>query len=328
MKKVRLGSSELMVSQICLGCMGFGDPGQGMHKWTLDYEETKAIIAYALDKGINFFDTAMAYQGGTSEIYLGRALKELAKREDVVIATKYTPRTVEQIQRGISAEDHINTCLKNSLDRLSTDYIDLYIMHMWDTNTPIEESLRILHATVLSGKVKAIGISNCFAWQLAEANVIAKAQGYTPFSSVQGHYNLIFREEEREMSPYCTSHDVAMTPYSALASGRLSKRPDEKSQRLELDKFARGKYDATKEQDSLIIERVMELADRKAVSMTEISLAWLLSKVTSPVVGATKTSHIDGAVKASQLILSPEECAYLEELYTPHPLVGVMAQHN
>ena len=158
--------------------------------------------------------------------------------------------------------------------------------------------------------------------------MIAKAQGYTPFTSVQGHYNLIFREEEREMRPYCTSHDVAMTPYSALASGRLSKRPDEKSQRLELDKFAKGKYEATKEQDSLIIERVMELADRKAVSMTEISLAWLLSKVTSPVVGATKTSHIDGAVKASQLILSPEECAYLEELYTPHPLVGVMAKQG
>lgn len=328
MNKVRLGTSELLVSQICLGCMGFGDSGSGMHKWTLNYEESKAIIAYALDSGINFFDTAMAYQGGTSEIYLGRALKELAKREDVVIATKYTPRTIDQIQMGISAEDHLETCLKDSLNRLGTDTIDLYIMHMWDANTPIEESLRILHAMVLSGKVRAIGISNCFAWQVAEANAIAKAKGYTPFTSVQGHYNIIFREEEREMRPYCVSHDVAMTPYSALASGRLSKRPDEKSQRLELDNFAKGKYDASKEQDALIIERVMELADRKAVSMTEISLAWLLSKVTSPVVGATKTSHIDGAVKASQLILSPEECAYLEEPYTPHPLVGVMAKQG
>lgn len=328
MNKVRLGTSELLVSQICLGCMGFGDSGSGMHKWTLNYEESKAIIAYALDSGINFFDTAMAYQGGTSEIYLGRALKELAKREDVVIATKYTPRTIDQIQMGISAEDHLETCLKDSLNRLGTDTIDLYIMHMWDANTPIEESLRILHAMVLSGKVRAIGISNCFAWQVAEANAIAKAKGYTPFTSVQGHYNIIFREEEREMRPYCVSHDVAMTPYSALASGRLLKRPDEKSQRLELDNFAKGKYDASKEQDALIIERVMELADRKAVSMTEISLAWLLSKVTSPVVGATKTSHIDGAVKASQLILSPEECAYLEEPYTPHPLVGVMAKQG
>lgn len=328
MNKVRLGTSELLVSQICLGCMGFGDSGQGMHKWTLNYEESKAIIAYALDSGINFFDTAMPYQGGTSEIYLGRALKELAKREDVVIATKYTPRTIDQIQMGISAEDHLETCLKDSLNSLGTDTIDLYIMHIWDANTPIEESLRILHSMVLSGKVRAIGISNCFAWQVAEANAIAKAKGYTPFTSVQGHYNLIFREEEREMRPYCVSHDVAMTPYSALASGRLSKRPDEKSQRLELDNFAKGKYDASKEQDALIIERVMELADRKAVSMTEISLAWLLSKVTSPVVGATKTSHIDGAVKASQLILSPEECAYLEEPYTPHPLVGVMAKQG
>jgi len=327
-KKVRLGSSELFVSQICLGCMGFGDPGQGMHKWTLDYEQSKAIIQYALDNGINFFDTAMSYQGGTSEIYLGRALKELAKREEVVIATKFTPRTVEQIQMGISAEEHINTCLMNSLDRLGTETIDLYIMHMWDPNTPIEESLRILHATVLSGKVKAIGISNCFAWQLAKANEIAKAKGYTPFTSVQGHHNLVFREEEREMRPYCLAHDVAMTPYSALASGRLSKRPEEKSQRLDQDTFAMGKYDATKEQDQLIIERVMDLADQKSVSMTEVALAWLLTKVTSPVVGATKTSHLDGALKATQLSLSRAECDYLEELYTPHPLVGVMAQNR
>lgn len=276
MEYVQLGNSDLKVSKICLGCMGFGDPKAGMHSWTLGYEDSKAIIKHALDNGINFFDTAMGYQGGTSEMYLGRAIKELAHREDVVIATKYFPRPKES---DLSAKEYISSCLNASLERLQMDYVDLYILHMWDYNTPIEETLEALHELVESGKVRALGISNCFAWQLARTNEIAKANGWTPFVSVQGHYNLIFREEEREMAPYCHFENIAMTPYSSLASGRLSKPlNDTSSKRMQEDSFAKGKYDGTASQDALIIERVQELAEKKNVSMTEISLAWLLKK--------------------------------------------------
>ena len=326
MEYIKLGNSDLKVSKVCLGCMGFGDASKGMHSWTLPLKESKEIIKYALDSGINFFDTAMAYQGGTSEEFLGEAIKEYASREDVVIATKYIPRSKEAIDNGITAEEHINECLKNSLKRLQMDYVDLYILHMWDYDTPIEETMRILNNLVKSGKVRYIGISNCYAWQIAKANEIAKANGYAEFISVQGHYNLIFREEEREMAPYCKSENIAMTPYSALASGRLAKPLGEESKRLKEDSFAKGKYDATKDEDLEIIKRVQEIADKRNVSMTEVSLSWLLNKTSSPVVGATKKSHIDGAVKAVNLNLSEEEIKYLEELYKPHAIVGVMAQ--
>lgn len=328
MKYTNLGNTNLKVSRICLGCMGFGDPQAGMHSWTLDYEKSKEIIAYALESGINFFDTAMSYQGGTSEIYVGRALRELARREDVVIATKFVPRDEKSIAQGISGQEHVRRCLDASLKRLGVDYVDLYILHMWDYHTPIEEILDGLHLLIQEGKVRHIGISNCSAWQIAKANEIAKARGYEQFISVQGHYNLIFREEEREMAPYALAHGIAMTPYSALASGRLARRPDETSNRFEQDKFAKGKYDATADVDLRIITRVEELAQKKGVSMTEISLGWLLSKVSAPIVGATKKHHIDGAVKAVELELSNSEIEYLEELYQPHALVGVMAQNN
>lgn len=326
MKYVQLGNSDLKVSKVCLGCMGFGKSAQGMHSWTLPEDESREIIKYALEQGINFFDTAMAYQGGTSEEFLGRAIKDFARREDVVIATKFTNRTKEEIEAGISAKEHILKCLDESLKRLQMDYVDLYIYHSWDSNTPIEEVLEALNETVESGKVKYIGISNCYAWQLAKANAIAREHGWPQFVSVQGHYNLIFREEEREMSPLCEEENIAMTPYSALASGRLAKHPGEDSKRMSEDAYAKGKYDATKDADLIIIRRVEELAEKRQVSMTEISLAWLMSKVTSPVVGATKKHHIDGAVKAVELELNEQEINYLEETYQPHALVGMMAK--
>ncbi|RGC22462.1 aldo/keto reductase [Absiella sp. AM54-8XD] len=328
MEYITLGNSDLQVSRICLGCMGFGDAKQGMHTWTLPYEDSKKIIQHALESGINFFDTAMAYQSGTSEIYLGKAIKELAKREDVIIATKFSPRTQEEINQHISGQQHVENCLNASLERLGMEYVDLYIYHMWDYHTPIEEIMEGLHRVIQQGKVRYIGISNCYAYQLAKANMIARANGWEEFISIQGHYNLIFREEEREMVPYCKEGNIALTPYSALASGRLAKKAGEQSKRLVEDQFAKGKYDASADIDLQIIKRVEELAEKRNVSMTEISLAWLLTKATSPVVGATKLHHIDGAVKAVDLKLSEDEINYLEELYKPHPLVGVMAQNK
>lgn len=328
MKYTKLGNSDLNVSRICLGCMGFGDAKSGMHSWTLDETASKEIIRHALESGINFFDTAIGYQGGTSEQYVGRALKTLTKRENVVVATKFPGRSPADIEAGLSGQQYVAKMLDTSLSNLGMDYVDLYILHMWDYNTPIEEILEGLDNAVKAGKVRAIGISNCYAYQLAKANAIAEREGFAKFVSVQGHYNLIFREEEREMARLCKEDNIAMTPYSALASGRLSRLPGETSKRLEEDSFAKGKYDQTAEQDGVIIARVAELAGKRGVTMTEISLAWLLTKVTAPVVGATKPHHIDGAVKAVDLELTAEEIAYLEEPYVPHKLVGVMAQNR
>ena len=328
MQYTKLGNSELKVSRICMGCMGFGDAGNGQHSWTLDEEHSREIIKHGLELGVNFFDTAIGYQSGTSEQYLGRALRDFAKREDVVVATKFLPRTQEEIAAGITGQQHIEQMVNTSLKNLGIDYIDLYIYHMWDYETPLYDIMEGLDRMVKAGKVRYIGISNCFAYQLAKANALAEEEGFRKFVSIQGHYNLIFREEEREMAKLCAEDNIAMTPYSALAGGRLSKHPGETSKRLEEDSYAKFKYDATAEQDAAIINRVAELAEKRGVSMTEISLAWLLTKVTSPVVGATKLHHIEGAAKATELALTPEECAYLEEPYIPHKLVGVMAQNT
>lgn len=328
MKYTKLGNSDLNVSRICMGCMGFGDAAKGQHSWTLDEQHSGEIIERGLVLGVNFFDTAIAYQGGTSEQYVGRALRELAKREDVVVATKFLPRTPQDIAAGISGQQHIERMIDKSLENLGMEYVDLYIYHMWDYQTPLYDIMEGLDRVVKTGKARYIGISNCFAWQLAKANALAEKEGFTKFVSVQGHYNLIFREEEREMVPYCQEEKIALTPYSALAGGRLSKQPGEKSARLEQDSYARSKYDKTKEQDEAIIRRVAELAEKRGVSMTEISLAWLLTKVASPVVGATKFHHIEGAAKAVELNLTKEESEYLEEAYLPHALVGVMAQNH
>lgn len=328
MKYTKLGKSDLTVSRICMGCMGFGDAKNGQHSWTLDEENSRRIIRRGLELGVNFFDTAIGYQGGTSEQYLGRALKDFAKRQDVVVATKFLPRTAAEIKAGVSGQEHIQRSVDTSLKNLGMDYVDLYIYHMWDYETPLYDIMDGLNRIVKAGKARYAGISNCFAYQLAKANALAEKEGFPKFVSVQSHYNLIFREEEREMAKLCAQDEIAMTPYSALAGGRLSRSPGETSKRLEEDDYARLKYDATAEQDAVIIRRVEELAKRRDVTMTEVSLAWLLTRTTAPVAGATKLHHVEAAAKAVELSLSPEETAYLEEAYVPHRLVGVMAQNT
>ncbi len=328
MQYTRLGNSELEVSRICMGCMGFGDAGNGQHSWTINEEHSREIIRRGLELGVNFFDTAIGYQSGTSEQYLGRALKDFAERDSVVVATKFLPRTPEEIEAGVTGQVHIERMINTSLKNLGMDHVDLYIYHMWDYETPLYDIMDGLNRVVKAGKARYIGISNCFAYQLAKANALAEKEGFAKFVSVQGHYNLIFREEEREMAKLCAEDHIAMTPYSALAGGRLSKHPGETSKRQAEDGYAKFKYDATAKQDGIIINRVAELSERHGVSMTEVSLAWLLGKVTAPVVGATKLHHIEGAAKAVDLTLTPEEITYLEEKYVPHRLVGVMAQNT
>ena len=328
MQYTKLGSSNLTVSRVCMGCMGFGDPNNGQHSWTLDEEHSREIIRHGLELGINFFDTAIGYQSGTSEQYVGRALRDFAKRDEVVVATKFLPRTQEEIESGVSGQQHIQRMIDTSLKNLGMDHVDLYIYHMWDHQTPLYDIMDGLNRIVKAGKARYIGISNCFAYQLAKANALAEKEGFAKFVSIQGHYNLIFREEEREMAKLCAEDNISMTPYSALAGGRLSKHPGETSKRLEEDSYAKFKYDATAQQDSVIIQRVAELAEKRGVTMTEISLAWLLTKVTSPVVGATKRHHVEGAAKATEIVLTAGEIAYLEAPYVPHNLVGVMAQNT
>lgn len=328
MKYTKLGNSDLHISRICMGCMGFGEAGNGQHSWTVDEEHSREIIKKGLELGINFFDTAIGYQSGTSEQYLGRAIRDFAERDSVVIATKFLPRTNEEIEAGITGQQHIETMLDKSLENLGMDYVDLYIYHMWDYNTPLHDIMEGLNNAVKSGKARYIGISNCFAYQLAKANALAEKEGFAKFVSVQGHYNLIFREEEREMAKLCREDNIAMTPYSALAGGRLSKYPGETSKRLQEDSYAHLKYDATARQDGIIIDRVIQLAEKHGVSMTEISLAWLLTKVTAPVVGATKLYQAEGMAKAAELTLTDDELTFLEEPYVPHNLVGVMAQNT
>ena len=323
-----LGVSGLNVSSICMGCMGFGEAGNGQHTWTIDEDHSREIIRRGLELGVNFFDTAIGYQSGTSEQYLGRALRDYARRDEVVVATKFLPRTQEEIKTGITGQQHIERMINKSLINLGMDYVDLYIYHMWDYETPLYDIMEGLDHVVKAGKARYIGIANCYAYQLVRANALAEKEGFTRFISVQNHYNLIFREEEREMAKLCCEDQIAMTPYSALAGGRLAKYPGETSKRMQEDSYARLKYDAAAEQDGAIISRVALLAEKRGVSMTEISLAWLMTKVTSPIVGATKPHHVEGAAKAADLKLSEEEISYLEELYIPHKLVGVMAQNT
>ena len=328
MKYTKLGNSNLKVSRVCMGCMGFGDSKNGMHTWTLPENESLEIIKNGLDNGINFFDTAIGYQNGTSEQYVGRAVREYASRDDVVVATKFLPRSEDEIKNNVSGQKHIHSFVDKSLENLGLDYIDLYIYHMWDYNTPLYDILEGLNEVIEEGKVKYIGISNCFAWQLAKANALAESEGFSKFVSIQGHYNLIFREEEREMIPLCQTDNIATTPYSSLASGRLSRLPGEESKRLNEDFYAKLKYQNSEAQDMEIIQRVSEIAKNYDVSMTEVSLAWLLTKVTSPIVGATKLHHVEGAVNSVDLTLTADDISYLEEPYVAHDLVGVMADNK
>lgn len=328
MEYIKLGNSDLKVSRVCLGCMSYGISQGDQNTWILPYEESKEIVNYALSQGINFFDTAMSYGNGSSEECLGKILKECSKREDVIIATKISPKGSNPAKDNVSVSDYVDECLSNSLKRLQVDYIDLYILHWWDFQNPIEQYLESFHKHIQEGKIKYIGISNCFAYQIAKANAYARSKGWEQFVSVQSHYNLIMREDEREMLPFCADENIAMTPYSSLASGRLSRRPGERSKRSELDSFAKSKYEKSADQDQGIIDRVDELSQKKNVSMSEIALAWLRYKNAFPTIGATKKSHIDTAVKSVKVDLNQDEIKYLEELYTPHKLVGVMAMNS
>lgn len=323
MEKRQFGQTDLYVSDVCLGCMGFGEAASGMHAWTVDYPTSAQLIHAAQDLGVNFFDTAMSYQNGTSEEFVGRALKENNSREKSVIATKFMPQSITQLYPDLAPKDYIVRCLEESLRRLQTDYIDLYILHAWDDTISPLELMQTLAELVKSGKVRHIGVSNAFSWQVAQANEIAKAHHLPTFASMQGHYNLIFREEEREMLPYCQKEGMAYTPYSSLASGRLARLTSD-SKRAQLDTYAKGKYEATKDQDQIIIQRVAELAEKKNTSMSAIALTWLMQKGTFPIMGVTKDRHLTTLSQLDGISLTPEECQYLEENYHAHDLVGMM----
>jgi aryl-alcohol dehydrogenase-like predicted oxidoreductase len=327
MNYVKLGNTGMDVSPICLGAMSFGMAEGWVHNpWALDEEASRTIIKRALDLGINFFDTANVYAFGTSEEILGQALKDYANRDEIVIATKVFGKMRESPNGGGLSRKAIMSEIDRSLKRLGTDYVDLYIIHRWDYNTPIEETMEALHDIVKTGKARYIGASAMYACQFQKALHVAEKHGWTRFVSMQNHYNLIYREEEREMMPLCVEEKIAITPYSPLASGRLARTASETTTRHETDSIAKNKYDATAEADQIVIERVAETAAKHEVPMAHIALAWMLQKapVVAPIIGATKISHLESAVEALVVKLSPEEIAYLEEPYVPHPLVGLI----
>jgi aryl-alcohol dehydrogenase-like predicted oxidoreductase len=325
MEYIRLGSTGMKVSRICLGCMGFGDAERWVHKWVLNEENSRPIIQKALELGIDFFDTANVYSIGASEEILGRALKDFAKRDDVIIATKVHGKMREEPNGGGLSRKAILSEIDNSLKRLGTDYVDLYQIHRWDYETPIEETMEVLNNVVQAGKARYIGASAMWAWQFQKALYVAEKHGWTRFVSMQDHYNLIYREEEREMLPLCRAEKIGSIPYSPLASGRLTRdRSSESTLRSETDQIAKAKYDATADSDGHIIERVAELAQKYGASRTHIALAWLLQKepVTAPIIGATKIAHLEEAVGALSVKLTPDDVVYLEEPYVPHRIVG------
>jgi aryl-alcohol dehydrogenase-like predicted oxidoreductase len=329
MNYVNLGKTGLKVSRICLGCMSYGAPATGelkpgSHAWTLNEKESEPFFRQALSFGINFFDTANVYSGGASEEVLGRFLKANTRREKVVIATKvHGAMRDEPNGRGLSRKA-IFYELDQSLRRLQTDYVDLYQIHRWDYETPIEETLEALHDVVKSGKVRYIGASSMHAWQFTKALYLADLHGWTRFVSMQNHYNLLYREEEREMLPLCQSENIGVIPWSPLARGRLA-RPwqSEHTKRYDTDQFGKSMYLRTEEADRQVVDRLSQIAERRGVPCAQLALAWLLSKpVASPIIGATKPHHLDDAVAALALRLTPEEIASLEEPYTPHPVLG------
>lgn len=324
MKYVKLGNTGLDVSRLCLGCMGFGEPGRGFHEWVLNEENSRPIIKKALDLGINFFDTANVYAEGTSEEIVGRALKEYANRDEIVLATKVFSRMHDGPNGSGLSRKAIMSEIDKSLKRLGTDYVDLYQVHRWDDHTPIEETMEALHDVVKAGKVRYIGASVMHAWQFQKALHVAEKHNWTPFVSMQNHYNLIYREEEREMMPLCKEEHIGVIPFSPLASGRLTRDWQETTHRSETDLVQKAKYDATAEADRVIIDQVAAIAEIHNVPRVQIALAWLLQKapVTSPIIGATKISHLEDAVAALSLTLSSEEIALLEDSYVPHPVYG------
>lgn len=324
MEYVKLGNTGLDVSRFCLGCMSFGVADRWIHEWVLNEENSRPIIKKALDLGINFFDTANVYSDGTSEEIVGRALKDYANRDEVVIATKVHGRMHKGPNGAGLSRKAIMSEIDKSLKRLGTDYVDLYQIHRWDYDTPIEETMEALHDVVKAGKARYIGASAMYAWQFQKALYTAEKNGWTRFVSMQNHLNLIYREEEREMLPLCKEEKIGVIPYSPLASGRLIRDWNETTYRSETDQVQKSKYDATAEADRLVVMRVAALAEKHGVPRIHIALAWLLQKepVSAPIIGATKVSHLEDAVGAFSISLTPEEISYLEEPYVPHSIVG------
>jgi aryl-alcohol dehydrogenase-like predicted oxidoreductase len=326
MDYVNLGKSGLKVSRICLGCMSYGEPERGQHPWTLNEEQSRPLIKRALELGVNFFDTANVYSAGSSEEIVGRALRDFAKRDEVVLATKVHGKMREDPNgKGLSRKA-ILCEIDASLRRLGTDYVDLYQTHRWDYDTPIEETLEALHDVVKAGKARYVGASSMFAWQFCKALDLANRHGWTRFISMQNHYNLLYREEEREMMGLCLAEGIGVIPWSPVARGRLGRpwEPEPSTARAKTDEFGRSLYGKTEDADRKVIERVGQIAKAKGSPRAQVALAWLLHKpgVTAPIVGATKPNHLEDAVAAVTLKLSPQEIASLEEPYVPHPVVG------
>ena len=322
MKYTKLGNTDISISKLCVGCMSFGKAGT-MHDWTLDERQSESVIAHALELGINFFDTANVYSAGTSEEYLGKALKNLTSREKVVIASKV------YFNEGRLAKNAIHREIDGTLKRLGTDYLDLYIIHRFDYDTPIEETMEALHELVKAGKVRAIGASAMYGYQFYNMQLAAEKHGWTKFSAMENHYNLLYREDERELIPICEQMNVSLMPYSPLAAGHLARKTWESdSARGKTDRVARGKYDRMEQQDIHIVERVAELANRHGCKMSQIALAWQWAKgIAAPIVGATKAAYLTDAAEALNVSLTAEDVAYLEEMYVPHPIVGAIKQN-
>jgi len=319
-----LGNTGLKVSELCLGCMTFGVPERGDHPWTLPEEQSRALIRQAVDAGINYFDTANSYSDGTSEEIVGRALKDFMRRDEAVIATKvYFPMHKGPNGGGLSRKA-IFAEIDASLRRLGTDYVDLYQIHRWDYSTPIEETLEALHDVVRSGKARYIGASSMHAWQFSKALYVARQHGWTPFVSMQNHYNLLYREEEREMMPLCAAERIAVVPWSPLARGRLTRAWETETGRSRTDEYGNKLYETTGEADRKVVEQVAAIAGARAVPKAQVALAWIALKpfVTAPIVGASKPQHLEDAVGALNLRLDAAEIARLEAPYVPHPIVG------
>jgi aryl-alcohol dehydrogenase-like predicted oxidoreductase len=323
MKYVKLGTTGLDVSAICLGCMSYGEPALGGHPWSLDEETSQPFYRAAVESGINFFDTANVYSAGSSEEFLGRALQKYTNRDEVVIATKVHGAMRQGPNGAGLSRKAILTEVDHSLRRLGTDYIDLYQIHRLDRRVPLEETLEALHDVVRAGKVRYLGASSMYAWQFSKALYTADAHGWTRFVSMQDHYNLLNREEEREMLPLCADQGIGVIPWSPLARGRLAREWDDKTARSEQDEFGRVLYD-TASSDRVVVDRVGEIANERAIPRAQVALAWMLSKpvITAPIVGATKPNHLEDAVAAVDVELSDDEIARLEEPYVPHPVAG------
>jgi aryl-alcohol dehydrogenase-like predicted oxidoreductase len=324
MEYVKLGKTGLEVSRICLGCMTYGDPGKGTHAWSLPEQDSRPLLKQAIEAGINFLDTANTYSNGSSEEIVGRAIKDFARREDIVLATKVFNRMRPGPNGAGLSRKAIFDEIDNSLRRLGTDYVDLYQIHRWDYTTPIEETLEALHDVVRAGKARYIGASSMYAWQFAKALYISRLNGWTEFVSMQNHVNLLYREEEREMLPFCEDQKIAVIPWSPLARGRLTRDWDEATNRSQTDEFGKTLYVQAIESDRKIVDAVGALAKARGVSRAQIATAWILQKsaVTAPIIGASKPGHLADAVASLSVKLTPEEISTLESPYIPHQVAG------